>query len=59
MAAGVLIFSLSMISRLRRSIAFFVGLVVLLFTLGRVKLNWAGTSTCTEGTDQAHISSKK
>jgi hypothetical protein len=48
-----------MISNLRKSIAVFVGLLVLVFTLGRVKLNWKGTSTCTEGTDQAPISSKK
>ena len=48
-----------MISRLRRSIAVFVGLIVLLFTLGRVKLNWKGTSTCTEGKPEAPISSKK
>ena len=48
-----------MISRIRRSIAVFVGLLVLIFTLGRVKLNWTGTSTCTEGKDQASISSNK
>ncbi len=47
-----------MISRLRRSIAVMVGLVVLLFTLGRVRLNWSGGSTCTEGKDQAPISAK-
>ena len=48
-----------MISRLRRSIAVFVGLVVLAFTLGRVKLNWTGTATCTEGKPEAPVSSKK
>jgi hypothetical protein len=48
-----------MISNLRRSIAVFVGLLVLVFTLGRVKLNWTGTSTCTAGTPEAPISSKK
>ena len=48
-----------MISKLRRSIAVFVGLIVLLFTLGRVKLNWKGTSTCTEGKPETPISSKK
>jgi len=48
-----------MISKLRRSIAVFVGLLILVFTLGRVKLNWKGTSTCSEGADQAPIASKK
>jgi hypothetical protein len=48
-----------MISRIRRTIAVFVGLLVLLFTLGRVKLNWTGASTCTEGKNQAPISTKK
>jgi hypothetical protein len=48
-----------MISRLRAAIAVFVGVLVMIFTLGRVKLNWTGTSTCTEGSDPAHISSKK
>jgi hypothetical protein len=48
-----------MISRIRRTIAVFFGLIVLVFTLGRVKLNWSGASTCTEGKPEAPISSKK
>lgn len=57
--AGMLILYLKMISRIRRTIAVFVGLIILVFTLGRVKLNWKGTSTCTEGKPEAPISSKK
>jgi len=46
------------IRKIRALIAVTVGLVVLLLTLGRVKIDWSGTASSDGGSDRPEISDR-